>query len=205
MNTRSFPRTALLAGALLLAIGSAAAQSSTSGRAKAVTADTLQSASGEAQAARGVARDARQAAIDAAAVSRGTAATPEGEAAARYHAYVADQASRRAQASTARAVNATNDVAASHSAASGGTAQPTGAILAARQDGRRAQAASLDAQQATAEAMAAARAASEAMSPPPPAPVETVQLLAQPRQVTIVSRMPGYPSTERQVVLSDVD
>ena len=205
MNMRPFHRTTLLAAALTLATGSAAAQSSTSGRAKAVTHDTLQSASGEARAARDVAREARQAAIDAAAASRGAAATPEGEAAARYHAYVADQASRRAQGSANTAVNATNDVAASHSVAKGGTAQPTAAILAARQDGRRVEAASLDAQQATAEAMAAARAASEAMSAPPPAPVETAQPLAQPRQVTIVSRMPGYPSTERQVVLSDTD
>ena len=205
MNMRRFPRVAVLATALMLVTGAAAAQSSLAGRAKAVTGDTLQTATGEAQAARDVARDARQAAIDAAAASRGTAATPEGEAAARYHAHVADQASKRAQASSHHAANATNDVAASHSVARGGTAQPTGAILAARQDGRRAQAASLDAQQASAEAMAAARAASEAMSAPPPAPVETVQPLAQPRQVTIVSRMPGYPSTEREVVISDTD
>lgn len=205
MDMHPFHRTALLATALVLATGSVAAQSAGSGRAKAVTGDAVKTAVGEAQAARDVAREARRAAVEAAAASRGTAATPEGEAMARYHAYVADQASRRAQASTNTAINTTNEVAASHSIANGGTAQPIAASLMARQGVRRSEAASLDAQQASAEAMAAARAASEAMSAPPPAPIETVQPLAHPRQVTVVSRMPGYPSTERQVVISDTD
>ena len=75
MNTRRFPRTALLAAALVLATGAAAAQSSQAGRAKAVTGDSLQTATGEAQAAREVAHEARQAAIDAAAASRGITAS----------------------------------------------------------------------------------------------------------------------------------
>ena len=75
--------------------------------------------------------------------------------------------------------------------------------MSARQQGRRAEAASLDARQASAEAVAAARATREAMNAPATPPVESAPLPVQTRQVTVVSRMPGYPSTERQVVLTE--